>query len=92
MTPRPSPLVTPTSATPRCTATVELASRLYRPYLFRVIVRGEPPHAVDRVYKIAAWSEESAAMKGLELFVNEFTPKAIVDNTTSIAPGAKREA
>lgn len=61
----------PQSGTPRCTATVELLSRHQRPYLFSVTVTGEPPHAWARAYTIAADSDNSAAIKGMELFVDE---------------------
>jgi hypothetical protein len=64
-------LVDPHNVTPRATATVDLISKVMRPWLFRVTVTGEPPHAWIRVYPIAAPDDDAAAMKGLELFVAE---------------------
>jgi len=70
----------PESATPRCTATVDLLSRVRRPYLFQVTVVGEYPHAYRRVYTIVGPAgascedaADSCALKGLELFVQEFS-------------------
>ena len=77
----------PESATPRCTATVDLISRVMRPYLFRVTVVGEYPHAFRRVYPIAADSDASAAIKGMELFCDEFGRK--LPGVVSVAPKAK---
>lgn len=70
-----SAILTPENATPRCTATVDLISKVMRPWLFRVTVTGEPPHAFRRVYPIAAPDDNAAAIKGLELFVAEFGRK-----------------
>jgi hypothetical protein len=61
-------IVDPQSATPRCTATVELISAVMRPFLFRVIVVGEYPHAHREVYTVAAPDDNSAAIKGMEVF------------------------
>ena len=80
-------LLTPETATPRCTATVDLISKVMRPYLFRVTVVGQPPHAYLRVYLIAADSDDSAALKGLELFVKEFGRR--VPGEGSSVPKAK---
>jgi len=80
---------TPQSATPRCTATVELLSKRQRPYLFMVTVVGEPPHVATRRYRVIADSDNSAALKGLELFVNEFSPKEIRENAGTITPKAR---
>jgi hypothetical protein len=80
-------IVDPQSATPRCTATVELISSVMRPYLFRVTVIGEYPHAHRRGYTIVADTDDSAAMKGLELFVAEFGRK--LPGVVSAAPKAK---
>lgn len=44
-----------------------------RPYLFLVTVQGEPPHAYRRQYKVAADNVNSAAIKGMEVFVQEFS-------------------
>ncbi len=56
-----------------CDAVVDLLSRVQRPYLFRVTVTGLPPHAVTRVYEIAAKSDNIAAMSGIERFVKEMS-------------------
>lgn len=80
-------IVTPHNATPRCTATVDLISRVMRPYLFQVTVVGEYPHAFRRVYPIAADTEESAAVKGMELFVKEYGRP--IPGQGTIAPKAK---
>jgi hypothetical protein len=56
---------------PMCEATVELISRVQRPYLFKVTVTGKPPHNWTRVYEIAASSDTIAAMAGLDKFVKE---------------------
>jgi len=55
----------------RCKAIVELISRFQRPYLFRVTVKGEPPHAQYRVYKIAGWTDDVVAREGLKRFERE---------------------
>lgn len=60
-------------------ATVDLISRVQRPWLFRVTVTGKPPHAQTRSYTIAAESDNSAAFKGLELFQRDMShPFAIL--------------
>lgn len=62
-----------------CSATVDLVSRRQRPYLFSVTVTGKPPHNVTKVYTIAAESDNSAAMKGLDLFQKDMShPYAIL--------------
>jgi hypothetical protein len=66
---------------------VDLISKVMRPWLFRVTVTGEPPHAFIRVYPIAAPDDDSAAMKGLELFCAEFGPK--IPGVASAAPKAR---
>jgi hypothetical protein len=65
-------ILTLDNATPRCKAAVKLVSRAQRPYVFQVTVTGEFPHAHRRVYPIAADSDDSAALKGMDLFVHEF--------------------
>jgi hypothetical protein len=82
-------IVTPQSAMPRCTCVVDLISRVFRPYLFLVTVTGVPPHQGVRRYKVAADSDDSAAMKGLELFVKEFMPPVVRDEMATLAPRAK---
>lgn len=56
-----------------CRAIVDLISRHQRPYLFRVTVVGQPPHAQRRIYDIAAPSDGEAAKKGIDIFVKEMT-------------------
>lgn len=80
---------TPQSAKPRCTATVKLISRVFRPYLFEVTVSGEPPHAYRVTYKIAAADDDSAAIKGIQLFTNEFLPWVIRQQVADLSPKAK---
>jgi hypothetical protein len=80
-------IVLPNQATPRCKATVDLLSSVMRPYLFLVTVVGEYPHAHRRVYPIAADSDNSAAIKGMELFVAEFGRQ--VPGVVTVAPKAK---
>jgi len=60
-----------------CDATVELIHRHIRPYVFLVTVTGLPPHAVTRKYTIAAKDDNSAAMKGISLFVKEMEHPAL---------------
>lgn len=82
-------ILTPERATPRCTATVDLLAKHFRPFNFMVTVRGEPPHAFVRQYKIAAPTDDEAAMCGMQLFVAEFMPKVIIEQAAPIAPKAK---
>jgi hypothetical protein len=82
-------ILTPQSATPRCTASVQLISRVFRPFLFEVTVTGEPPHAFVRKYRVAAPCDDSAAMKGLQLFVKEFAPRVMRNEMADLAPRAK---
>lgn len=82
------------SATPRCSATVELASLAERPYRFLVTVVGQPPHAFRRVYNVIGpkgadveSAADSCALKGLELFVKEFSPKGpLSENVATAVP------
>jgi len=80
-------ILTLENATPRCKATVKLISRAQRPYVFQVTVVGEFPHGYRRVYPIAADSDNSAAIKGMELFVAEFGRR--IPGVCSVAPKAK---
>jgi len=82
-------IATAETASPRCTATVRLISRVFRPYLFEVTVRGEPPHPYRVTYKIAAPDDDSAAFKGMQLFVREFLPWVAKQQMMDIAPKAK---
>jgi hypothetical protein len=54
-----------------CDAVVDLMSRVQRPFLWKVTVTGKPPHVHTRVYEIAAKDDNTAAMKGIDLFVKE---------------------
>jgi hypothetical protein len=85
------PLLTPQTATPRCKCVVDLISKVQRPFLFLVTVFGQPPHSVIRKYHVRAPDDASAASKGLELFVDEFTPRRIALLTASNVPKAKQE-
>lgn len=80
-------ILTLENATPRCKATVNLVSRRQRPYVFSVTVTGEFPHAYRRVYPIAADSDDSAAIKGMELFVAQYGRQ--IPGVGSVAPRAK---
>lgn len=66
---------------------MRLVSQAQRPYVFQVTVTGEFPHAYRRVYPIAADSDNSAALKGMEMFVGEFGRQ--VPGVTTVAPKAK---
>jgi hypothetical protein len=77
------------NATPRCQCVVDLVSRVQRPYLFLVTVWGEFPHCHTRKYHVAADTDDSAAKKGLELFVKEFSSPAVQIFSGTIAPKAK---
>lgn len=87
-------LIAPENATPRCEATVELASLVERPWRFLVTVIGQPPHAFKRVYNVIApggadveSAADSCAMKGLELFIREFSPPGpLRDNVATVVP------
>lgn len=80
-------ILTLENATPRCKAAVKLVNRHQRPYIFAVTVTGEFPHAHRRVYPIAADSDDSAALKGMELFVAEYGRQ--VPGVVTAAPKAK---
>jgi len=72
-----SPIIRGNAVRVLCDATVELISRRQRPYLFEVTVTGLPPHVATRKYTIAAKDDNSAAMKGLQLFVKEMEHPAL---------------
>lgn len=82
-------LLTPENAAPRCTCTVDLISRVFRPYLFRVVVTGEPPHRYRVEYKIVAPDEDTAAIKGMQLFADNFVPWMLRKRLADLAPRAK---
>lgn len=54
-------------------ATVDLISKVYRPWLFRVTVTGKPPHKTTRVYEIHGKSDSDAALAGIDRFVKEMS-------------------
>ncbi len=84
-------LVKPENATPRCTATVDLVSKVMRPYLFMVRVQGEPPHAHRREYLIRGPDDNACALKGIDLFCREFTTAAPIRDMAEISPRAERQ-
>lgn len=77
------------SSTPLCDATVELISRVFRPWLFLVTVVGKPPHEGRRQYKVQAPDDSAAAFKGIDLYVREFTSNPIIREMAPLAPKAK---
>jgi hypothetical protein len=81
-------ILDPQFVTPRCRATVELISRVQRPYLFLVTVVGLHPHAYTRKYNVVADSDDSAAFKGIEVFVKEFSAPGPLQEVSSVAPKA----
>lgn len=86
-------IIRPETAAPRCTCTVDLLSKVFRPYSFLVTVTGEPPHAFVRRYKIAAPTEDEAAGCAMQLFVKECmarrgVPQAVRDEIAPLAPRA----
>lgn len=84
-------LVKPESAAPRCTATVDLVSKVMRPWLFKVTVQGEPPHAHRREYWVRGPDDNACALKGIDLFVREFTSAAPIRDMAPISPKAERQ-
>jgi hypothetical protein len=66
-----SPIIRGNECRVLCQAVVDLISRVQRPYLFKVTVTGQPPHAITRTYDIAAMTEDLAAQKGIDVFVQE---------------------
>jgi predicted DCC family thiol-disulfide oxidoreductase YuxK len=56
-----------------CDATVDLISKVQRPWLFRVTVKGLPPHLHTRVYDIAARDDNTAALTAMDRFVKEMS-------------------
>jgi hypothetical protein len=69
-----SPIIHGNECRVLCNAIVDLISRVQRPYLFKVTVTGQPPHAIRKCYEIAAMTEDAAARKGIDIFVDEMTP------------------
>lgn len=82
-------LIDPNMCPVRCTSCVDLISDVRRPYLFKVKVWGEPPHKFTRFYDITADTDRAAGMKGLELFMKEFSPALRDPELVSHAPKAK---
>jgi hypothetical protein len=54
-------------------ATVELISKVYRPWLFRVTVTGKPPFKATRIYEIYGKSDSDAAFAGIARFEKEMS-------------------
>ena len=54
-----------------CSCVMDLISRVQRPYLWRVTVTGQPPHAVVRKYDIAGNDQNAVADLALKRFVAE---------------------
>ncbi len=54
-----------------CRAVVELVSRVQRPFLFRVTVVGQPPHAQKRIYELPALDDKDAAQTCMKRFERE---------------------
>jgi hypothetical protein len=54
-----------------CSATMDLISRLQRPYHWRVTVTGQPPHAWVRTYDIAGNNQNDVAQLAINRFVAE---------------------
>ncbi len=73
-------IVNPRDAKVLCQATVDLITRVQRPFLWRVVVVGQPPHAYRRIYDIPAATDELAARAGIDRFVDEFSrPLAVLE-------------
>lgn len=80
-----SSVALPSDCIPMCDATVDLISRVYRPYLFKVTVTGKPPHAMTRWYEIQADTDGAAAMAGIAKFVKEMShPMRMLDSLTLV--------
>lgn len=75
-----------------CSCVVDLISKVQRPYLFRATVIGKPPHAYQRVYDIAAWSDDAAAHLALEVFEREMADPLmrILLGDVPVKPAGKR--
>jgi hypothetical protein len=84
-------LVKPESAVPKVDVTVELISRVQRPFLFHATAVGHPPHAHRRTYAIRSRDEDGAACLAMELFIKEFTTAAPIRDMATLAPQAVRE-
>jgi hypothetical protein len=69
-----SPIIRGNECRVLCNAIVDLISRVQRPYLFKVTVTGQPPHDITREYHIAAMTDDLAARKGIDIFVDQMTP------------------
>jgi hypothetical protein len=60
----------------RAQALVDLLSTVQRPFLWSVLVWGEPPFAHRRRYEICAPTEKEAAQSGLHRFEFEMAMKS----------------
>jgi hypothetical protein len=77
------------NASVRCTCTVTLLSRVYRPFLFRATVIGEFPHDFTRQYTIAAPDDDAAAVCAMRQFVKEMSTPAVANGMVVEAEGAR---
>jgi hypothetical protein len=69
----PKTIIKTNDAQVLCNAVVDLISRIQRPYLWKVTVTGAPPHAVTKIYEISATTDNIAAMRGIEIFVEQMS-------------------
>jgi hypothetical protein len=67
----PSPIITGNACQVLCSCVMDLISRVQRPYLWRVKVTGQPPHAVVRTYDIAGNDQNAVAQLAIDRFVKE---------------------
>ena len=68
-----SPIIHGNAIQVLCSATMNLLSRVQRPYLWRVKVTGQPPHAVVRTYDIAGNDQNVVAQLAIGHFVKEMS-------------------
>jgi hypothetical protein len=67
----PSPIIHGNDVQVLCSAVMDLISRVQRPYLWRVKVTGQPPHAVVRTYDIAGNDQNAVADIAIKRFCRE---------------------
>ena len=75
----------------RAQATVTLLSRVQRPYLFRVVVKGQFPHNHVREYDISGKNEADAAFQGIKIFERQMSKAVVIRDLImdSIRPGGR---
>jgi hypothetical protein len=66
-----SPIIRGNECQVLCSCVMDLISKLQRPYLWRVKVTGQPPHAVVRTYDIAGNDQNAVAQTAIDRFVKE---------------------